>query len=272
MEEQAAATTPGRRAESYMNATPADYNRHVGRYARRLAQLFLRATGTYPGQSGLDVGCGTGGLTVEMAQLFGQENTKAIDPAPQFVEYTREKAWGVDVAQGWAEDLPYPDNSFNVVMAQLVLDLPEKPGPAVVEMRRVGKRGAVIAGAVWDYAGEMSMLRKFWDAAIAVDPEGAGPLDEGKLVLANQFKLGELWRACGFEAVSLGHVVITAFYKDFDELWTAFENGVGPSGAYVTSLEAEQREALKAEFNRQLGSPEGFFELDAKAWWVAGSK
>ncbi|MGH2688793.1 MAG: SAM-dependent methyltransferase, partial [Actinomycetota bacterium] len=68
------------------------------------------------------------------------------------------------------------------------------------------------------------------------------------------------------------HMVITAFYKDFDELWTAFENGVGPSGAYVTSLESPQREALKSEFNRQLGSPEGFFELDAKAWWVAGSK
>jgi SAM-dependent methyltransferase len=270
MEDQPAARSPDR-AESYINASPADYDRHVGRYSRRLAQLFLRATGTYPGQRGLDVGCGTGGLTVEMSQLFGPENTMAIDPAPQFVAHTKDRAWGVNIATGWAEDMPYPDNQFDVVMAQLVLDLPEKAGPAVVEMKRVGKPGGVVGGLVWDYAGEMTMLRKFWDAAVAIDQEGAGPLDEGNLVLASQHQLGQLFRECGFDAVSLGHVVITAFYKDFDDCWAPFAAGVGPSGAYTVSLDEERQAALKAEFYKQLGSPEGYFELDAKAWWVAGS-
>ena len=273
MEEQARASSPAVsvRAATYINAAPADYERHVGRYGRRLAQLFLRAVGTYPGQRGLDVGCGTGALTLEMSQLFGPENVRAIDPSPAFVERTRERAWGVEVAEGWAEDLPYADAQFDVVMAQLLLDLPEKPGPAVMEMRRVGRPGGVVAGCVWDYAGEMTLLRSFWDAAVAVDPEGAVPLDEGNLLLADQFQLGELWRACGFNAVSLGHVVISAFYKDFEDCWAGFKTGVGPSGAYAASLPREGQEALKAELHRRLGSPNEFFEASAKAWWVAGS-
>jgi SAM-dependent methyltransferase len=273
MEQQQPSTAPTSpsRAEAYLSAAPADYERHVGRYARRLAQLFLRAIGTYPGQRGLDVGCGTGGLTHEMAQLFGPENTRAIDPSPAFVERTRERVWGVEVTEGRVEELPYPDAHFEVVMAQLVLDLPEKPGPGVLEMRRVSRPGGVVAGCVWDYGGEMTMLRAFWDAATAIDPEGAGPLDEGKLLLASQHQLGELWRACGFRAVSLGHVVVSAFYKDFADCWAPFAAGVGPSGAYAASLGPEEQEALRAEFYKRLGSPEGFFELTAKAWYVAGS-
>lgn len=259
------------RADTYTNASPADYDRHVGRYSRRLAQLFLRGIGTYPGQRGLDVGCGTGGLTLEMSQLFGPSNVSAIDPSPAFVEHTKQRAWGTEVVRGRAEELPWEDATFDVVMAQLVLDLPAKPGPAVVEMRRVGKPGGVVGGAVWDYAGEMTLLRRFWDAAVALDPDGAGPLDEGNLLLASQHKLGELFRACGLHAVSLGHVVITAFYKDFDDCWAGFAAGVGPSGAYAASLPPEQQAALRDELFRRLGSPEGFFELDAKAWWVAGS-
>ena len=273
MEEQAPASSPGpsARAQTYLTATPADYDRHVGRYGRRLAQLFLRAIGTYPGQRGLDVGCGTGALTHEMSQLFGPDNTAAIDPSPAFVERTRERVWGVEVVQGWAEELPWADASFDVVMAQLVLDLPEKPGPAAAEMRRVGRPGGVVAGCVWDYGGEMTLLRTFWDVALAVDPEGAGSLDEANQLLADQFQLGELWRACGFTAVSLGQVVISAVYKDFDDCWAPFAAGVGPSGAYAAALPPEGQEALRTELFKRLGSPDTFFELTAKAWYVAGS-
>jgi SAM-dependent methyltransferase len=263
---------PGPPAESNAyDVDPADYDQYIGRYGRRLAQLFLRSTGTYPGQRGLDVGCGTGALTYEMAQLFGPENCRAIDPLPQFVEATRKRCWGVEVAQGRVEDLPYPDKQFDVVMAQLVIDDLADPQAGVLEMRRVARPGGTVAASVWDYAGDMTLFRTFWDAAIQLDPDRAGPLDPGKKVLANQFQLGELWRSCGYEAVSLGHIDVGAFYKDVDELWEPFAKGIGQAGAYAASLGPEQQEALKAEFLERLGSPEGFFELTARAWWVAGS-
>jgi SAM-dependent methyltransferase len=262
--------TPPGGAKAF-DVDPADYDRFVGRYGRRVAQLFLRSIGAYPGQRGLDVGCGTGALTYEMAQLFGPENTRAIDPLPQFVEATRKRCWGVEVTQGTVEELPYPDDQFDIVMAQLVIDDLEDPRAAVLEMQRVARPGGTVAACVWDAAGDMTLIRTFWDAAIALDPDGAGPLDPGKKMLTTQHRLGQLWRSCGFGAVSLGHVDVGAFYKDFDELWNPFKKGVGVSGTYAASLDAEAQEALKAEFYKRLGSPTEFFELTARAWWVAGS-
>lgn len=269
MEEQPSPGLPA--GARTFDASPADYDRYIGRYGRRLAQLFMRGIGVYPGQRGLDVGCGTGALTLEMAELLGPENVRAIDPSPRFVEATRQRVWGVEVVEGRAEDLPYADGQFDVVLAQLVVDYLEDPEAGVREMRRVSRPGGTVAGCVWDYAGEMTLLRTFWDAATALDPDRAGPLDPGAKLLANQLRLGELWRACGFAAVSLGEVTVGAFYRDFDDLWGPFMAGIGPSGSYAASLGTQEQEALRSEVYERLGSPEGFFELSARAWWVAGS-
>ena len=43
------------------------------------------------------------------------------------------------------------------------------------------RRGGIVAAYLWDYAGEMQMMRRFWDAAIALN-SGAIPLD-GRIVL-----------------------------------------------------------------------------------------
>ena len=53
------------------------------------------------------------------------------------------------------------------------------PGAALAEMARVVRPGGVVAGYVWDYAGEMQLMRRFWDAAVALDP-AAADLDEGR--------------------------------------------------------------------------------------------
>ena len=55
--------------------------------------------------------------------------------------------------------------------------IPDQP-KAVAEMRRAARPGATTAVYVWDYAGEMQLIRRFWDAAIALNPK-ARELDEG---------------------------------------------------------------------------------------------
>ena len=73
------------------------YDRFMGRYARSVAPAFADAAGVVSGMMVLDVGCGPGGLTQELARRVGAENVAAIDPAPQFAAACRERHPGADV-------------------------------------------------------------------------------------------------------------------------------------------------------------------------------
>ena len=65
-------------------------------------------------------------------------------------------------------------------------------------------------------------------------------------------------------------LVVEVSYMDFEHFWEPFTGGVGPAGAYVASLDADRRAALREECRRRLGDPAGAFTLSAKAWAVKG--
>jgi hypothetical protein len=126
-----------------------------------------------------------------------------------------------------------------------------------------------VAACVWDYAGRMTLLRRFWDAALRVDPDGAAARDEGRVMrYCSPDELRGLWG--GFADVAAGEFTVSAGYDGFDDLWEPLERGVGPAGAYAASLDEERRGALRDELRRLLGSPSGPFTLSARAWWVTG--
>jgi hypothetical protein len=62
---------------------------------------------------------------------------------------------------------------------------------------------------------------------------------------------------------------VAAGYRGFDEFWQVMDRGVGPAGHWVASLDTEQRERARDELFRQLGSPQGPFELNARAFAAA---
>ena len=69
-----------------------------------------------------------------------------------------------------------------------------------------------------------------------------------------------------------GEIVVDASYEDFEDLWEPFLGGVGPAGDFAASLDPETRTAVREEYRRRLGSPEGSFELEARAWYTVGKK
>jgi SAM-dependent methyltransferase len=169
------------------------------------------------------------------------------------------------------EALPFEDGAFDAVLSQLVVNfLADAPG-VVAEMARVAAPGGVVAASVWDYAGGMTLLRAFWDAAVALDPEGAGPLHEGaRMPYCSPDGLRALWERAGLEDVETGALTVTAPYRSLADLWWPLERGVAPSGAYVASLPDAERAALRAELKRRLGAGDGPFDLPARAWYVTG--
>jgi hypothetical protein len=147
----------------------------------------------------------------------------------------------------------------------------DAPG-GVREMVRVTRPGGVVASCVWDYAGEMTMLRAFWDAAGEVDPEDARNADEGVVMRwCGEGELAELWERVGIAAVRFGAFDVRAGYTGFEDLWAPFPTGIGPAGAYTKGLDPDRQAALRDAFRRRLDVGDEPFELTARAWAVAGT-
>ena len=172
------------------------YDRYIGRYSRQLARQFISVVGIGGDQRVLDVGCGPGSLTTALVEVLGAERVCAVDPSEAYVEACRARAPGADVRVGRAEELPFGEGEFDVVLAQLVVNLLEDPEAAVREMARVAEPAGVIGAAVWAHDG-MPLLRAFWDAAGAVAPDAVAAVGESGRVGYRHEQLAALWGALG---------------------------------------------------------------------------
>jgi ubiquinone/menaquinone biosynthesis C-methylase UbiE len=246
------------------------YDRFVGRYSSQLAAALIEFAGVEPGMRALDVGCGPGALTGALAGRLGAANVTAADPSEPFVEACRSRIPGVEVVVAGAEALPFADGAFDAALSQLVVNFMSDGEAGVREMVRVTRTGGIVASCVWDYAGEMTLVRSFWDAAREVDPERAAAEDEAVMRWCREGELAELWRAVGLTEVRFGALTVSAAYADFEELWSPLPTGVGPAGAFTKSLDEERRAALHDAHRRRLGVGDEPFELTARAWAVVG--
>ena len=248
------------------------YERYVGRWSRRVAPPFLEWLGAGTGLDWVDVGCGTGALTEAILDATSPASVVGVDPADGFVAAARERLG--DRARflvGDAGALPLPDASADAVVAGLVLNFVPDPEAAAAEALRVLRPGATIGAYVWDYAGRMDLMRRFWDAAAALDPEAA-QVDEGpRFPLAHPEALADLLGAAGFAAVTTTAIDIPTVFADFEDYWTPFLGGQGPAPAYVATLDDDAREALRARLEATLPrEADGSIALLARAWAVRG--
>jgi SAM-dependent methyltransferase len=250
------------------------YERFMGRWSARLAPGFVDAvlgpSATAAPGTVVDVGCGTGNLSVELVTRWPTTRVVGVDPSPPFVEAARSRLPGdrARVVVGSAMELPEPDASADAALAMLVLNFVPDPAVGAAEMARVTRPGGVVGAAVWDYGGGMAMLRSFWDAAAAVHP-GAGAVDEALARPAQSGGVEALFAAAGLQDVEGGVVEVPMRFESFDDYWVPFLDGVGPGGDFVRALDAEGREALRTELQRRLGT--GAIEMTSTARWVRGT-
>lgn len=241
------------------------YDRFMGRYSRELAPAFADFAGVAAGQRVLDVGCGSGVLTEELARRLGADHVAGADPSP-LLEACRERVPGAELKQASAESLPWQDGSFDAALAQLVVHFMDDPAAGAAEMRRVTRPGGVVAACTWDFGSGMTLLRLFWQSVRAFEPEA----DSETSPYGERERLERLWRDSGLAEVEADGLEVSTRYEDFDELWGSFLLGAGPAGQYALALPPERQNAVRDEYFRRLGEPSGSFELDARAWAVRG--
>ncbi len=133
--------------------------------------------GLEPGARALDVGCGPGALTAALVERLGAANVSGADPSEPFAEACGVRLPDVAVVVAAAESLPFADGAFDATLSQLVVNFMRDAAAGVRVMARVTRSGGIVASCVWDYAGEMTLLRAFWDAYRRHLGVGDGPFD-----------------------------------------------------------------------------------------------
>ncbi|MFB7170990.1 class I SAM-dependent methyltransferase [Streptomyces sp. NPDC056254] len=250
------------------------YERYMGRWSRRVAEAFCARLDVPAGQRWLDVGCGTGALTAVVAARCRPRAVLGLDRSAGFLRAARDAAPApARFAVADALALPVRDASFDAVVSGLALNFCEPPASAVAEAARVARPGGLVAAYVWDYSDGMALLRRFWDAAAAVDPAAAA-LDEGRrFALCRPGPLHALWTGAGLADVSVATVEVPTVFSGFEDLWEPFLSGQGPAPGYVAGLAPAARDRLRTRLAATLPTgPDGSVPLAARAWTVRGRR
>jgi SAM-dependent methyltransferase len=248
-----------------------DYEAWIGRWSRKVAPRFIDWLAIPDDDRWLDVGCGTGALTGAIIERAHPTSVVAVDPSADFVDVAARMQTDerVRFAVADASALPVETGSVDVVVSGLVLNfIPDLTG-ALKEMRRAAASGGTVAAYVWDYAGRMDLIRRFFDAAIAVDP-GAAAHDEGiRFPICSPDRLRDAFETAGLTAVDVQALDVATRFRDFDDYWAPFLTGVGPAPGYAVSLAPDVRAAIRSRLEETLPiAADGSIDLIARAWAV----
>ena len=250
------------------------YEPYVGRWSRLVARQFVAWLGVPPNKDWLDVGSGTGALCEVILAAASPRQVTGVDPSDGFVSFARHKVTDARATFqiGDAQKLPVADGSFDATVAGLVINFIPDQRKAVSEMKRATRPRGVVGAYVWDYAGEMQMMRHFWDAAVAMDP-GAASLDEGRrFPVCRPEPLADLFRQTGVDDVRTRPIDVPTTFRNFDDFWTPFLGGQAPAPGYCMSLSEDRRAALRDRIRGNLPiKGDGTIHLIARAWAVRGT-
>jgi ubiquinone/menaquinone biosynthesis C-methylase UbiE len=252
--------------EAYMGR----WSRNMGRWSRKLARAFVAWLAPDPGAHWLEVGCGTGALTAAIVELSRPASVVACDPSAPFVEHARRRcpeSCSFHVTS-LADSLPRRDGGFDLVVSSLALNFVPDTERALTILRDRAHPGGTVAACVWDYDGGLEFLARFWEAVIELDP-AAAELDESRRFRAwTQPALRSWFERAGLTQVTTDVIEIVTGFANFDDFWRPFLGNSGPAPSYVTSLDDERRERLRARLERSL--PQESIELGARAFVARG--
>src|SRR5580658_689255 len=141
------------------------------------AAKLVKFAGVKAGQQVLDVGCGTGVAAITAARAGAK--VTALDLTPELLERARANSAIAEVAVEWregdAEQLPYGDAAFDVVLSQFGHMFAPRPAVALAEMLRVLKPGGTIAFSTWPPDLFIGRMFKQISSYLPPPPPGVSP-------------------------------------------------------------------------------------------------
>ena len=189
---------------------------HAGEYEERTEALtaaydrpLLAAASIGPGEAVLDVGCGSGGFTCELAGATGAGRVVGIDVAAPLVARARRRrgagdAAGVSFVEGDASVHPLDADSFDVVVSRFGAMYFGHPVPAFANLARALRPGGRLALVAWRDLGANEWMSAVGEALAGGRPVAERPSgDAGAFALAAEETVRSVLGAAGFEDVAL---------------------------------------------------------------------
>lgn len=229
------------------------YDEANGDFFNPVGDRLVQLAGLRPGDRVLDLGCGRGAVLFAALSAVGPDGYVAgVDLSPAMVRQTAAQAAragvrNVSVRVDDAEDLGFPDHSFEAVLSSLALMLTPDPAAALAEAHRVLTPGGCFGLTVFGPAQQPEWRRAARALREFAEP---GP-DLAADVLPSFNALAEeadaALRAAGFTEVRTVEEVTTVEYADADGWWRSLcSDG---NRALVEAIPQERREeARKAAY------------------------
>jgi SAM-dependent methyltransferase len=249
------------------------YERFMGRWSRLVAERFVAQLDAAEGLRWLDVGCGTGALSGTIAARAMPAVVMAVDRSAGYAADARSR-----IADGRARfavcdgtALPIRSCTVDFAVSGLVLNFVPAPMTMLREMTRAVVPGGRVAVYVWDYADGMEFLRRFWDAAIANDPQAAALDEARRFPICERDAVRNAFEAAGLTRVDVSSIDVPTVFESFDAYWTPFLGGQGPAATYIAGLDPPLKDALREGLRASLRSrSDGSISLRARAWVAHG--
>jgi ubiquinone/menaquinone biosynthesis C-methylase UbiE len=225
----------------------------IANYAVKAGEDFVARTEIKPGARVLDVACGTGNSAIPAARAGG--SVTGLDIAPNLLEQARKRAateqLEIRFDEGDAEDLPYKDHEFDIVLTMFGAMFAPRPERVAAELIRVCKPGGLIAMANWTPEGFVG--KSFQTTAEMVPPPTGLPAPS---LWGNEQAVRQRF-AHGISKLSLTrHKAVFDYPFIPKEVVGFFRQYFGPTQAAFSRLDeqgqselASRLEALWAEHN-----------------------
>jgi ubiquinone/menaquinone biosynthesis C-methylase UbiE len=245
---------------------------------RPVSDWLIDKASPQPGETFLEIACGTGDLGRRIAESLGDDGRViSTDFAPEMLDTARRigeahGAANVEYRVLDAERMDLDDASVDGAVCRFGYMLMADPAAALTETRRVLRDGGRLAFAVWGTPDRnpwvampfMTLVQR----GVVPPPEPGAP---GILALGDSDLVRSLVTGAGFGDLEMAEIEFAFHYADFEDYWDAIVRLAGALATAISDQPADEQQAIAAAVRENAAGfrqEDGSYVVPAMTWGV----